>query len=352
MNQVQPQQYGNVAETIHIPTKQRHDAFESVLQHKDNAHAQVILDIYSMSCPSSWHAASDRHSPVLPNNHAAQKTFQRERQLYIADCRRKQCLEQNMASMTSLSPRTDFLPTPVSFYDGRFPNEMISCPNLHQQYSNYHLHSTGVLPYLEYRDDNIGCSLSNMNKYGRQEFHPGYIGFQQHHPSQTNFFSGNVSKWDNLEQLYGVPNWPKYQSDIQDSGYNCVQGKHCLVSPNVPNFYSSANLRFSMVCNSEFDVYNFPSRSKVISSEKMHENSVNICDNGTSSDVFKSENDYSNCCAIPGTNVQTSKPPVKYDVEASVYMRIVEAQNTDNNFTLKFPPCNNIEKRSVKVVSK
>lgn len=338
------------AQSFQRPHSQQYitQGFESTLQRDDNAHAQFILDTYSMSCPSSWHATCDRHSPVLPNNHAAQKIFQRERQLYITDYRRKQYIEQNRALMTSLSSTNNFASRPIGFYEecqGGTPKEMLPCSNIHQQYSS--LHQANILPYMDYNNDNMYSHYSPPfpdfnNKYGRCEFYPSDICFQPHYPA--NFFFEHGSKFENLEQMYGVPQRPKFQHHLQDFNYNSVQEKHCLVSPNVQNFYSSANLRFSVVCNSECEK-DCRTQNKVSCSSKLHENV-------TSCEALKSENSYRTCCAKPETNVQKGKQPVKYDVEASIYMRIVEAQNTDNNSQFrKIPTCDNIEKQNVSFVT-
>ncbi|XP_021355590.1 aryl hydrocarbon receptor-like [Mizuhopecten yessoensis] len=68
------------------------------------------LSFYSalVSCPSSLHAMSDRHSPVLPSTHVAHKITQREKQLQFQEFRRRQEFEQER--IVSEQSTVDFLP--------------------------------------------------------------------------------------------------------------------------------------------------------------------------------------------------------------------------------------------------
>ncbi|KAK3094870.1 hypothetical protein FSP39_007328 [Pinctada imbricata] len=58
----------------------------------------VSLSFYSplLTCPSSWHALSDRHSPVLPSTHVAHKITQREKQLQFQEFKRRQHQEKHL----------------------------------------------------------------------------------------------------------------------------------------------------------------------------------------------------------------------------------------------------------------
>jgi len=55
----------------------------------------VSLSFYSAptTCPSSWHAMTDRHSPVLPSTHVAHKITQKEKQLQFQEFRRRQQIQ-------------------------------------------------------------------------------------------------------------------------------------------------------------------------------------------------------------------------------------------------------------------
>lgn len=56
----------------------------------------VSLSFYTplVTCPSSWHVMSDRHSPVLPSTHVAHKITQREKQLQFQEFKRRQQIEK------------------------------------------------------------------------------------------------------------------------------------------------------------------------------------------------------------------------------------------------------------------
>lgn len=56
----------------------------------------VSLSFYTplVTCPSSWHMLSDRHSPVLPSTHVAHKITQREKQLQFQEFKRRQQIEK------------------------------------------------------------------------------------------------------------------------------------------------------------------------------------------------------------------------------------------------------------------
>lgn len=58
----------------------------------------VSLSFYTplVTCPSSWHMMSDRHSPVLPSTHVAHKITQREKQLQFQEFKRRQQIEKNV----------------------------------------------------------------------------------------------------------------------------------------------------------------------------------------------------------------------------------------------------------------
>ncbi|XP_061171664.1 neuronal PAS domain-containing protein 3-like [Saccostrea echinata] len=58
----------------------------------------VSLSFYTplVTCPSSWHMMSDRHSPVLPSTHVAHKITQREKQLQFQEFKRRQQIEKTV----------------------------------------------------------------------------------------------------------------------------------------------------------------------------------------------------------------------------------------------------------------
>ncbi|XP_071091143.1 aryl hydrocarbon receptor-like [Haliotis cracherodii] len=61
---------------------------------------EAYVAVHSLSggpCPSSWHALSDRHSPILPSSHVAHKISQREKQLQYQEFKRRQQAQDQTA---------------------------------------------------------------------------------------------------------------------------------------------------------------------------------------------------------------------------------------------------------------
>ncbi|XP_053406617.1 uncharacterized protein LOC123546290 [Mercenaria mercenaria] len=330
-------------------------------QHGDNALANgYIIDghglsssfaVHNMSCPSSWHADSERHSPVLPNNHAAQKTLQRERQLHIAEYRRKQYFEQKRALMTSLHPNNNCVSIARAFPEQlQSVHSIPMASNTFTHQDNFSSHADSPcnwsFPYNECRGDYgrgyISPQLHELNYPCRQDFNPENVYVMPPHISHNDYFSLQNQKVGYFESVNGVPENTKHPTDIY--GYGVPRDKQCLVphfSPNVQNFYSSANVRFSMVCNSDFNIYNPVSKDNVNCSAEMHETFKS--NTGIPRNIIKSERGKATCCAMSEGIEPAVKPGVKYDIEASIYMRIVEAQNTRHSQTTNdFPPCKSL----------
>ncbi|XP_046562744.1 circadian locomoter output cycles protein kaput-like [Haliotis rubra] len=71
---------------------------------------EALVAVHSLSgapCPSSWHALSDRHSPILPSSHVAHKISQREKQLQYQEFKRRQQTQMDQTAFKMMTEWED-----------------------------------------------------------------------------------------------------------------------------------------------------------------------------------------------------------------------------------------------------
>lgn len=295
------------------------------------------LDIFHRSCPSSWHVNTDRHSPVLPNCHAVQKVLQRERQFLIADQRRKESNSSSIApfsytnSLTSdqglknnvhTGYETDyFSPWDNLSYSGG-SSASFNCNNHHHHRynnnNNTYMNNFGYehpcaplqqCNYPSYQDNNLYSSSLPMTS-------------QRQHYSPWNVNHGNFQNNQTTQCTKGIGD--KYpHGQVANNGF---EENIYPISPNVHNFYSSANVRLSMICNTN------GIKCPVVCNKAECDQTCHM----TSYDEkpkyeVKSESNFNHCRVLSDTAMLTTKQSVTYDIEAAVYMRIVESQDTNGS---------------------
>ncbi|KAK7110593.1 hypothetical protein V1264_014437 [Littorina saxatilis] len=158
----------------------------------------ALLDtscILEVSCPSTWHCMSDRHSPVLPSSHVAHKISQREKQLQFQEfCRRQQMEDgtSNHSNQTASSAWNGTHPcsaspsnSVISGQDmrhhgssGPSVNVITPSPNPAYLYSN-ESHVEGFGPGMDYGFYQSQASHSAMGNYVHHWYAPGEVMLNQ-----------------------------------------------------------------------------------------------------------------------------------------------------------------------------
>lgn len=283
-------------------------------------------------CPSSWHANGDRHSPVLPNNHVTQKSTYRERQHRVAEYRRKQSLEQNRSLMTPFEHSDYGTSNPRTCYEllhgVHSVTTQYNCRPHPYRFNNFvdTSFSSGG-PHTGYVDNSCYtypslCQSSSLVK-------------QVRNPAGTDMYLPSPQKLPRLYSSFACKMQEMYKlaettNSGDSTGYDCESSPS---SSKLQNLYSNANLRFSMECNKGDG---FEKRLLQQDSIQYSPHLSEATGNHTEQAMLavksehKHKHDTQNCCALSEGFPPTLKHSVKYDIQASVYMRIVEPHTQDS----------------------
>lgn len=109
----------------------------------------VSLSFYSplVNCPSTFHALSDRHSPVLPSTHVAHKITQREKQLQFQEFRRRQELEERMTVHNQAA--VDFPPHHWPMTSPNIPPQQRAFTSLRHEFTKCQTKTIKIEPGVE-----------------------------------------------------------------------------------------------------------------------------------------------------------------------------------------------------------
>jgi hypothetical protein len=183
-----------------------------------------------------------------------------------------------------------------------------------------------IIPYPSCRADSLHCNNSQNLHIKRSSANIYDCPY-----NQTNWYA-----FDNVTEVpYNIPiQYHSYRGTVLypqglDTIYKNTNYLQRFADQQRQNIYSSANIRFSMVCDTNISLDkrlhgNSPESPHFTHSTFNH----NVEHVGQKKDI-KPEPDDQSCAFLENLEMTEKRTTgVKYDVEASVYMRIVESQNS------------------------
>ena len=315
----------------------------------------VSLTFYSplVTCPSSWHAMADRHSPVLPSTHVAHKITQREKQLQFQEFKRRQQIEKEeqrpdyipYADFVDYSPngikpvhhpinvQNDFVPTyikpePPDLYGSTpcYQNPQVVAPPLNvkvPQMVDCQNHPYGPMPCNMMQPVPIMPVNPFYNQYQNQAFHfppsPPNSPLKYQTVHQHGYFHPHVYR---LYPHIQEDSKPQICQETHFSHSGCssqFKGNTSSCHHNFPNRKRTAR---DNRCD---DFYQPPTLKPKNIQVSLHCESP--ANNRGSRDI--SANHFEVTTSLSGQSCAVAKnfcpgDRIEYDIEASIHMKIVE----------------------------
>ena len=336
-------------------------------------------------CPSTWHALSDRHSPIVPSSHVTHKMTQRDKQRQFTEYKRKLKLERKCNFNSRLSEldkiHPDMLRDGNHYANFKYHNEMTgggrpSCIYPYGQRSNYVPSSDRDPELCTFYPRQQSCADYSNNV--RLQVHYFNCGFDyinagnspsslqynlplsppitpDHLKTKTsrmhNTICTNACNYTYPDEGYNYDSIATHIKQERDSNvdkpssvvnhYNTPYMPQCV---NVP-FHSHANIKMSMICDNSQLKYSSGYTDNRLASEmhyfinninnysrivlpKGHFNDIQYRTPQAEVDVPKNGQNVEHSCAIADGCPSNGNSVVKYDIEASVHMKIVEVDNS------------------------
>ena len=367
--------YQNCNETYYPPTFEE----ESL-----NDEVALVLQYDIGQCPSTWHALSDRHSPIVPSSHVSHKLTQKDKQHQFNEYKRKLKLKRKCNFNSRLSELDQNHPDVFNdsnhyafrYYSETTSNGRPSCfytqdqrynygpsdqthnmeqraLNLRYQSCSHYVNNVKLqLHYLNYGVDylNGGCSAPRL-QYDLPPSPP--ISPELLQVKKTRVQDMITSNTCNRILLSDSPNIDNMEPLIKQERISPL-GKqqktlNCLGAPAFPQYvplpiHSHANIKMSMFYNNNqcINASGYPNNRLVSPKDDFIDNvnnhtrsslpighcSDNSFDSFTSREhVSKHCQKVGQSCAIADDCCSHRNSVVKYDIEASIHMKIVEVDD-------------------------
>lgn len=305
-------------------------------------------------CPSSWHCNLDRHSPLIPSTHLNTKTANKDRQCnnWLQNAHRKGRYVHEHDITESKRPFAKIESESTEkhmFHKDREENKTCKSQDRHENFTKGRHHFNFQRPEVWYAD--VHCTNPVIRQNAHNRFIP-CLDIMNHswNPYVSNIEQLSINPTNTM--VWHPSNCYSNFSDFpmnMNSAYSChPQSMQCSQpaylrqecwSAEVRQFnqpktdlrtqpLSSANVSFSMVCNGSFGVCD-ESSEKCRTRFKVEQGNQHCCSGK------QADNHYQTHFTCPASRV-------KYDIEASIHMRIVESdRNTcsskQNNDDLHIP---------------